>query len=148
MSRYVFQFFQSLNTDSLQRRAFIGLADSHRISADTLVQWVRFRARDLVGGGMPDIFAYALIGYALLQALILIRLLPWLVQAELMPAWWSFSFGAASQPTAAMKLVAHRDDGAIAALAPYLFIAGNIVIAAIATVPIKWVFNIARRNPS
>jgi len=62
-----------------------------------------------VGGGAPDIFAYALIGYALLQALILIRLLPWLGQAALSPAWWSFSFGAASLPTAAMKLVAHRD---------------------------------------
>ena len=32
-----------------------------------------------VAGGTPHIFAYALIGYALLQALILIRLLPWLV---------------------------------------------------------------------
>jgi tellurite resistance protein len=91
-----------------------------------------------VGDGTPDLFAYALIGYSLLQALILIRLLPWLVQADLTPAWWSFSFGAASLPTAAMKLVAHRDAGALATLAPYLFIAGNIVIAAIATVTIKW----------
>jgi tellurite resistance protein len=91
-----------------------------------------------VGGGAPDIFAYALIGYALLQALILIRLIPWLVKAGLTPAWWSFSFGAASLPTAAMKLLAHRDAGAIAALAPHLFIAGNIVVASIATVTIKW----------
>jgi tellurite resistance protein len=101
-----------------------------------------------VGGGTPDIFAYALIGYALLQALILIRLLPWLVQAGLTPAWWSFSFGAASLPTAAMRLAAHRDTGAIAALAPYLFIAGNIVIAAIAAVTIKWAFSSARQAPS
>jgi len=93
-----------------------------------------------VGGGAPDIFVYALIGYALLQALILIRLLPWLVQAGLTPVWWSFSFGAASLPTAAMKLVAHRDTGSIAALAPYLFIVGNIAVAAIATVTIKWAF--------
>jgi tellurite resistance protein len=101
-----------------------------------------------VGGGTPDIFAYALIGYALLQALILIRLLPWLAQADLTPAWWSFSFGAASLPTAAMKLAAHRDAGAIAALAPYLFIAGNIVVAAIAIVTIKWAFNSAPQAPS
>jgi tellurite resistance protein len=101
-----------------------------------------------VGGGTPDIFAYTLIGYALLQALILIRLLPWLLQAGLTPAWWSFSFGAASLPLAAMKLVAHRDVGAIATLAPYLFIAGNIVISAIATVTIKWVFSSAPQPPS
>ena len=93
------------------------------------------------GGGTPDIFAYALIGYALLQALILIRLLPWLVQAELTPAWWSFSLGAASLPTAAMKLVTHGDAGAIATLAPYLFTAGNILIAAFATVTIKWLLS-------
>ena len=101
-----------------------------------------------VGGGKPDIFAYALIGYALLQALILIRLLPWLVRADLTPAWWSFSFGAASLPTAAMKLAAHRDAGAIAALAPYLFIAGNILIAVIAAVTIKWAFSRSPRGPA
>ena len=100
-----------------------------------------------VGGGKPDIFAYALIGYALLQALILIRLLPWLSQAGLTPAWWSFSFGAASLPTAAMKLVAHRDSGAIATLAPYLFIAGNIVIAAIAIVTVRWALSSAPQPP-
>lgn len=101
-----------------------------------------------VGGGTADIFAYAVIGYSLLQALILIRLLPWLVQADLTPAWWSFSFGAAALPTAAMKLVAHRDAGALATLAPYLFIAGNIVIAAIATVTIKWAFSSAPQPPT
>jgi tellurite resistance protein len=101
-----------------------------------------------VGGGTPDILAYSLIGYAVLQALILIRLLPWLVQGEFTPAWWSFSFGAASLPTAAMKLVAHGEAGAVAALAPYLFTAGNIVIAAIATVTIKWVFSSAPQAPS
>jgi tellurite resistance protein len=101
-----------------------------------------------VGDGAPDIFAYSLIGYSLLQALILIRLLPWLIQAPLTPAWWSFSFGAASLPTAAMKLVAHRDAGAIATLAPYLFIGGNIVIAVIAAVTIKWALSRAPQSPS
>lgn len=96
-----------------------------------------------VGGGTPDTFAYALIGYALLQALILIRLLPWLLQAELTPGWWSFSFGAAALPTAAMKLVAHGDVGAISTLAPYLFIAGNLIIATIAAVTIKWAIRAA-----
>jgi tellurite resistance protein len=64
-----------------------------------------------------------------------------LVHANLTPTWWSFSFGAASLPTAAMKLVSHQAAGAIATLAPYLFVAGNIVIAAIAVVTIKWAFS-------
>jgi tellurite resistance protein len=98
-----------------------------------------------VGGGAPDIFAHALIGYALLQALILIRLIPWLLKADSTPAWWSFSFGAASLPTAAMKLVAHGDTGAISILAPYLFVAGNIVIAAIAAVTVKWMITSVRK---
>jgi tellurite resistance protein len=101
-----------------------------------------------VGSGAPDIFAYALVGYALLQALLFIRLIPWLLESDLTPAWWSFSFGAAALPTAAMKLVAHGDVGAITALAPYLFAAGNLVIAVIAAVTIKWAVRNARHAPS
>jgi tellurite resistance protein len=101
-----------------------------------------------VGGGAPDIFAYALIGYALLQALILIRLLPWLLLGELSPAWWSFSFAAASLPTAAMKIAAHQDGGAISIMAPYLFVAGNLVIATIAAATIKWLVRTAWKSRS
>ena len=36
---------------------------------------------------------------------------------------------------------------AIATLAPYLFIAGNIVVVAIATVTIKWAFSSAPQSP-
>jgi tellurite resistance protein len=100
-----------------------------------------------VGGGAPDIFVHALIGYALLQALLFIRLIPWLLQSDLTPAWWSFSFGAASLPTAAMKLVAHGDAGVTATLAPYLFVAGNLVIAAIAAATIRWAIQTARIQP-
>jgi tellurite resistance protein len=84
-----------------------------------------------VGTGGPDIFVHALIGYAILQALVLVRLFPWLREAGLTAAWWSFSFGAAALPTAAMKLIAQGDTGAVETLAPYLFAAGNLVIAAI-----------------
>jgi tellurite resistance protein len=101
-----------------------------------------------VGGGAPDVIAYALIGYALLQALILIRLLPWLLQAELSPAWWSFSFAAASLPNAAMKLAAHGDVGAISTMAPYLFVAGNLVVAAIAAGTIKWAIRTGLKSRS
>jgi tellurite resistance protein len=101
-----------------------------------------------VGGGAPDVLAYALIGYALLQALILIRLLPWLLQGELSPAWWSFSFAAASLPTAAIKVAAHEEGGAISTMAPYLFVAGNLVIATIAAATIKWLVRTAWKSRS
>jgi tellurite resistance protein len=84
-----------------------------------------------VGGGTPDLIAHALIGYAILQGLILLRMSPWLRAAGVTPAWWAFSFGAAALPTAAIKLVAHGDNGLIATLAPCLFVIGNIVIAAL-----------------
>jgi tellurite resistance protein len=84
-----------------------------------------------VGGGTPDLVAHALIGYAILQGLILLRMSPWLRAAGATPAWWAFSFGAAALPTAAIKLVAHGDHGLIAMLAPWLFAIGNIVIAAL-----------------
>jgi tellurite resistance protein len=84
-----------------------------------------------VGGGTPDLLAHALVGYAILQALILLRMWPWLRVAGANPAWWGFSFGSAALPTAAMKLVAHGDTGPAATLAPYLFVAGNLVIGAL-----------------
>jgi tellurite resistance protein len=90
-----------------------------------------------VGGGAPDLIAHALVGYALLQALILIRLWPWLKAAGQTPAWWGFSFGAAALPTAAIKLVARGDTGAVETLAPYLFIAGNLVIATVAVMTVR-----------
>jgi tellurite resistance protein len=101
-----------------------------------------------VGSGAPDLFVHVLIGYALLQALLFIRLIPWLLKSEPTPAWWSFSFGAAALPTAAMKLVAHGDSGAISTLAPYLFVAGNLVIVAIAAVTIRWAVRKAWPNPA
>jgi tellurite resistance protein len=90
-----------------------------------------------VGGGRPDLFAHALVGYALLQGLILLRLWPWIKAAGSTPAWWGFSFGAAALPTAAIKLVAQGDGGAVRLMAPALFVAGNLVIAIIALMTIR-----------
>jgi tellurite resistance protein len=94
-----------------------------------------------VGGGGHDFFVYALIGYAMLQALILLRLWPWLRQAGATPAWWSFSFGAAALPTAAIVLVARGDTGPAAVLAPWLFVAANLVVVAIAAMTLFLMFS-------
>jgi tellurite resistance protein len=93
-----------------------------------------------VGGGAPDIFVHALIGYGILQALLMLRLWPWLRQAGASPAWWSFSFASASLPTAMIKLLAHGETGAVALLAPWVFAAGNLAIAALAAMTLRLLF--------
>lgn len=90
-----------------------------------------------VGGGAPDLVANALFGYAVLQALVAIRLLPWLRAAGATPGWWGFSFASAALPTVALKLVAHGDTGPAATLAPILFVAGNLVIAALVVMTVR-----------
>jgi hypothetical protein len=59
-----------------------------------------------------------------------------------------FSFAAASLPNAAMKLAAHGDVGAISTMAPYLFVAGNLVVAAIAAGTIKWAIRTGLKSRS
>jgi tellurite resistance protein len=85
-----------------------------------------------INGGAPDLFAHALVGYGLLQALLLLRLLPWIMQQPFATSYWSFTFGVTALATASLHMVAQGDTGAIAHLAPHLFVGANIVVALIA----------------
>jgi tellurite resistance protein len=85
-----------------------------------------------VAPGPPDLFVHALIGYGLLQALVLLRLLPWIRKQPFSMAYWSFTFGAAALAWAPLRLVQLGDQGAIAELAPVVFFASNLVVTAIA----------------
>lgn len=85
-----------------------------------------------VGGGAPDIFAHALIGYGLLQMLVLARLAPWIAQAGAVPGLWAFSFGVTAIATAPLRLVAHGEDGAMTVLAPALFLIANAIVSGLA----------------
>jgi tellurite resistance protein len=93
-----------------------------------------------VTGNGPDLLVHGLVGYALLQALILVRMGRWFRAAGPTPAWWGFSFGAAALPTAALKLVARGDTGAVGVLAPWLFAAGNLAITAITIMTVILLF--------
>jgi tellurite resistance protein len=68
----------------------------------------------------------------LLQALLLLRLLPWLRQQSFAPSYWAFTFGATALASAPLIMVERGTTGAIASLAPYLFIATNVVVGLIA----------------
>ena len=84
-----------------------------------------------VNGGVPDLVAHALVGYGLLQALLLLRLLPWIMQQPFAASYWGFTFGITALATAPLHMVGGGDTGAIAFLAPYLFVVANFVIGLI-----------------
>lgn len=85
-----------------------------------------------VSGGAPDMVSHALIGYGILQLLILLRLTPWLRKAGAVPGFWAFSFGITAIAAAPLRLVAQGDHGAIPVIGGILFVFANAVILGLA----------------
>lgn len=81
-----------------------------------------------LSSGTPDLFALILLGYGLYQALLMLRLLPWIRQQAFVPGYWAFSFGVAALPTMAVRMVERGATGPLEWLAPLLFVAANVVI--------------------
>jgi tellurite resistance protein len=79
--------------------------------------------------GAPGPFAWMLLGYGLYQALILLRLLPWIRAQAFVPGYWAFSFGVAALPALALRMVERGATGLVADLAPVLFVGANVVFA-------------------
>ncbi|HEY9642933.1 MAG TPA: dicarboxylate transporter/tellurite-resistance protein TehA [Coleofasciculaceae cyanobacterium] len=82
--------------------------------------------------GQPDLFAQMLFGYGLMQALILLRLLPWLCQHPFSASYWAFTLGVAGLALAPLRFIERGMTGAIEGLAVLLFVGANIVIGSIA----------------
>ena len=82
--------------------------------------------------GPPDILVHAFLGYGLLQALVLLRLLPWIRQQPFAPSYWAFTFGGTALAVAPLRMLQRGDTGAVAELAPYIFVAANVLIGLIA----------------
>ncbi|WP_404286867.1 dicarboxylate transporter/tellurite-resistance protein TehA [Microvirga sp. RSM25] len=85
-----------------------------------------------VTAGPPDRFVQMLFGYALLQTLVMLRLVPWLRQQPFSPAAWAYTFGVSALPLAALRFVERGQTGPISFLAIPLFIGANLVIGWIA----------------
>ncbi|WP_246776872.1 dicarboxylate transporter/tellurite-resistance protein TehA [Microvirga sp. VF16] len=85
-----------------------------------------------VTDGPPDRFVQMLLGYALLQTLVMLRLVPWLRQQPFSPAAWAYTFGVSALPLAAIRFVERGQTGPIAFFAIPLFIGANLVICWIA----------------
>jgi tellurite resistance protein len=90
-----------------------------------------------VTGNAPDLIAHALVGYALLQALLLARLLPWILEQRFTASYWAFTFGATALATAALRMAASAEQGAIAILAPYLFAGANLAVGVVAAATLR-----------
>lgn len=81
---------------------------------------------------IPDgsfVVGSVLLGYGLFQAVLLLRLLPWIGHQPFGPGYWAFSFGVAALPTLAIRLSVQRPGTALDWAAPILFVAANVVIA-------------------
>jgi tellurite resistance protein len=82
--------------------------------------------------GDPGLPAQMLLGYALLQGLIVLRLLPWIRQQPFALSYWALTFGIGSLSLAVERMAARGVAGPVAVLAPVLFVTANLVIGSIA----------------
>lgn len=87
--------------------------------------------------GPPDLIAHMLLGYALVQSLIVIRLLPWIRQPFSLSAW-AFSFGATAIATGTMRFAERNGDRVFTTLAPVLFVVSNVVVIGLAIASVVW----------
>lgn len=81
--------------------------------------------------GAPGLMAEATWGYGLLQLFLMIRLLPWIMQQPFAPSYWAFTFGLTALSATAISMVSRGVTGAIAQLAPVLFVLTNLALAII-----------------
>lgn len=88
---------------------------------------VTLLAYTAVTTGPPDLIAHGLLGYAIVQALIVARLLPWIRQ-PFTPGYWAFTFGVTAIASATMRFAQRGGDWVFTSLAPLLFVIANIVV--------------------
>ncbi len=81
--------------------------------------------------GAPDLLAHMLLGYALVQALLAIRLMPW-IQQPFTPGYWAFTFGATALASGAIRFADRGTDKIFLWLSPLLFTAANLIVVGLA----------------
>ncbi|HEY1722109.1 MAG TPA: dicarboxylate transporter/tellurite-resistance protein TehA [Magnetospirillaceae bacterium] len=88
--------------------------------------------------GAPDALVHAMLGYGILQALVLIRLIRWLRAQPFGAGYWAFTFGASALATLAIRLVDRGDTtGPVVTSAPYFLGLASLVIAVIALATLR-----------
>ena len=88
----------------------------------------------------PVVVVHMLVGYGLLEALVLLRLSSWIRAKSPAVSFWGFTFGGTALATAPLRLVAVGEHGAMAVLAPVLFVGANGLVLIILVGTIRaWV---------
>lgn len=80
-----------------------------------------------VTSGPPSFAASILVGYALLQGLLLLRLLPWVAKQAFGPGYWGYTFGLTALSAAVLRLAGRGGDIPFGALAMPVFVVANVV---------------------
>lgn len=93
-----------------------------------------------ITSGPPDLFAAGLVGYGILQALVILRLMPWIREQPFGPSYWAFTFGAASLATMLLQMLERGGTEPAKLLAPIAFIAANVVVGTIFVATILLLF--------
>ncbi|MCQ1775826.1 dicarboxylate transporter/tellurite-resistance protein TehA [Neorhizobium galegae] len=78
--------------------------------------------------GNADMLAHAMLGYAFLQFLLLIRLLPWVFEQAFSASYWAFSFGLTAMATAVLKMADRGSSALLASLAGPIFVLVNTLL--------------------
>ncbi len=78
--------------------------------------------------GPPDRLATILIGYGLLQLLILLRLNTWIREQPFGPGMWAFTFGVAALSGSTLICLERQPAGLIGSMAMPLFVFANLFI--------------------
>jgi tellurite resistance protein len=78
--------------------------------------------------GKPDLFAHMLLGYGLVQALMLVRLQGWLREQPFGASFWAFTFGVTALAYSCMRFVDRGMTGLYEPLAAVSFVAANLVV--------------------
>ncbi len=81
--------------------------------------------------GQPDRLSQMLLGYALLQALVMLRLWRWLAEQPFAPAIWAYTFGIAALAISTATFVERGGTGILAQIAPGVFLFANVFIGVV-----------------
>ena len=90
-----------------------------------------------VGSGAPDLVAHAMIGYAGLQAMLLLRMGRWITEQPFSASYWAFTFGATALAAAVIRLSPLDHAGAIAVIAPPIFVLANLLVLLVAASTVR-----------
>lgn len=84
-----------------------------------------------VNGGHVDAVALVLVGYGVLQLLLVARLWRWFLAAGFRPGLWAFSFGFAAMVNCGLRITQSSPDTAVQVVAVALVVVGTAAVLAL-----------------